>query len=681
MNTVSSQEFHGRLPSLSLHRIAQGVACLVAGSTMLLAHAQEGVSVAAKPAATPAAESRLSEVVVTATGFEQALADAPASISVVTKEELEGRRYRDVTDALLDIPGVTIEGGAGGKIETTQIYIRGLGEDYVLFLVDGKPLGSSSQAYYNGFGGAQQVSWLPPVSAIERIEVIRGPMSSLYGSSALGGVINIITKKVAKEWSGSVTVDGVVQENSKAGSENQQRFYLSGPLVQDRLGLTLYGSRFKRNEDQYTGGYAGRENKDLTAKLAWKLTDSQALGLEATHGEGDNRRTARTGAAGDVKNERDYFALTHDMDWGSRVRTNSFITRENVDITNGSYTSEYTATYLQTKTVLPLDKHMISFGAEYKKENTNHDASRFPGSRSINLSRWQMALFAEDEYFLTDRFSVVGGLRYDRNEHYGSEWIPRLYGVYRLNDAVTIKGGLSGGYKAPTLKQADDNIVEIAARGAAWDMGNKDLKPEKSTNYEIGVNWNPAQDVNASVTVYRTDFKDKISTQTICTSPTTAPACVYNGEVRARINQYVNVSSAKINGLEAAYSMPLNIGLGRAKLNTSYTFTDSEVSTGPDAGKPLNNLPKHMLNLGVDWNVTGQWKLWTKARYKSKTIDGGTAQLPAYTLMDFGATYQATQSVQLFAGLYNLLDKTVDVADYGKTLDGRRLYLGMTANF
>ena len=195
------------------------------------------------------------------------------------------------------------------------------------------------------------------------------------------------------------------------------------------------------------------------------------------------------------------------------------------------------------------------------------------------------------------------------------------------------------------------------------------------------MNWNPAQDVNASVTVYRTDFKDKISTQTICTSPTTAPACVYNGEVRARINQYVNVSSAKINGLEAAYSMPLNIGLGRAKLNTSYTFTDSEVSTGPDAGKPLNNLPKHMLNLGVDWNVTGQWKLWTKARYKSKTIDGGTAQLPAYTLMDFGATYQATQSVQLFAGLYNLLDKTVDVADYGKTLDGRRLYQGLTANF
>ncbi|WP_245587219.1 TonB-dependent receptor domain-containing protein [Comamonas composti] len=676
MNILSSSRSLAGL--FTPNSVAKAVVCLLAGGSVLLAQAQAQTQ-AEQPR--QAGETRLSETVVTATGFEQAVADAPASITVVTKEDLEGRRYRDVTDALLDIPGVSIEGGAGGKIESTQIYIRGLGEDYTLFLVDGKPLGSSSQAYYNGFGGAQQTSWLPPVSAIERIEVIRGPMSSLYGSSALGGVINIITKKVATTWTGSVTVDGVVQENSDAGSENQQRFYLSGPIVHERLGLTLYGSRFKRNEDSFTGGYAARENKDITAKLAWKLTNAQTLGLEATYGEGDNRRTARTGAEGSVENERNYYALTHEIDWGERMRTNSFITRESVDITNGSNQSKYQATYLQTKTVMPLDRHMISFGAEYKNERTDHDASRFPGSRNTNLERWQMALFAEDEFFLTDQFSVVGGIRYDRNEHYGSEWIPRLYGVYRLNEALTFKGGVSGGYKAPTLKQADDNIVEIAARGAAWDMGNKDLKPEKSTNYEIGLNWAPAQDVNASLTAYKTDFKDKISTQTICTSPANAPDCHYNGEVRSRINQYVNLSSATIKGLEAAYSMPLAVPMGRAKLNATYTYTYSDVSSGPNAGKPLSNLPRNMFNLGADWNATGRLKLWGKARYKGKSIDGGTAQLPAYTLVDVGATYQATQHVQLFGGLYNLLDKSVNLSDYGKTLDGRRLYLGLTAQF
>ena len=646
-------------------RLAAGV---LAGGAASWAQAQAG---AAQP------EAKLSAVVVTATGYEQALSDAPASITVVTQEQLEGKRYRDVTDALQDIPGISIEGGAGGKIESTQVYMRGLGEDYVLFLVDGKPLGSSSQAYYNGFGSATQVGWLPPVSAIERIEVIRGPMSSLYGSSALGGVINIITKKVASAWTGSVTVDGVVQERSDAGGEHQERFYLSGPIVSDRLGLTLYGSRFQRSEDGFTGGYAAKERKDLTAKLAWKLTGAQTLGLEATHGESDNTRTARTGAAGSVNNERDYFALTHDVDWGAGARTSSFVTREEVEITNGSNYSEYAATFANTKTVLPLGSHMLSFGGEYKKESTNHDASRFPGSRMTDLSRWQMALFAEDEYFLNDQLSVVGGLRYDRNEHYGSEWIPRLYGVYRLTPEFVLKGGVSGGYKAPTLKQADDNIVEIAARGAAWDMGNKDLKPEKSTNYEIGLNWTSPEGANAGVTVYRTSYKDKISTQTICTSPASAPDCHYNGETRQRINQYVNVSSADLTGLEASLSMPL----GAVRLSTSYTFTDSEIKSGADVGKPLNNLPRHMLNLGADWSVTGPLKLWGKARYKGKTIDGGTSQLPAYTLVDLGATYQVNKNLRLFGGLYNLLDKEVSTADYGKTLDGRRLYVGLTADF
>ena len=166
--------------------------------------------------------------------------------------------------------------------------MRGLGEDYITFLVDGKPLGASTQAYYNGFGSATQVTWLPPASAIERVEVIRGPMSSLYGSNAMGGVINIITKKVASHWSGSATVDGVLHQNGDAGRENQQRFYASGPLS-ERLGLTVYGSRFHRSEDVIQSGYAGKQRKDLTAKLAWQLDSRQSLGLEASRGLSDDR--------------------------------------------------------------------------------------------------------------------------------------------------------------------------------------------------------------------------------------------------------------------------------------------------------------------------------------------------------------------------------------------------------
>src|SRR5690606_30786964 len=147
-------------------------------------------------------------------------------------------------------------------------------------------------------------------------------------------------------------------------------FYVSGPLIADQLGLTLYGSQFNRGEDDYIGGYAAKERKDLTAKLAWKLSSAQTLGVEASYSESDNERTARTGAAGEVQNERTYYALTHDWDWGKGVRTNSFITQEDVEIVNGQNLSEYAATFLNTKTVLPLDAHILSVGAEYKEEKT-----------------------------------------------------------------------------------------------------------------------------------------------------------------------------------------------------------------------------------------------------------------------------------------------------------------------
>lgn len=130
----------------------------------------------------------LSEVTVTsasASGMAVDTTYAPASISVVTREELEGKGYRDITQALQGIPGVYVDDGPSGKGGTESISIRGMDSKYTLILVDGRPQGSG-QAYYNGYGAGAEYNWLPPISAIERIEVIRGPMSSLYGSDALG---------------------------------------------------------------------------------------------------------------------------------------------------------------------------------------------------------------------------------------------------------------------------------------------------------------------------------------------------------------------------------------------------------------------------------------------------------------------------------------------------------------
>ncbi|MBK3866298.1 TonB-dependent receptor [Pseudomonas stutzeri] len=626
----------------------------------------------------------LDDIVVTAAGYEQQLIDAPASITVISKEQLEGKYYRDVTDALQDIPGVSIEGGAGGKLESTSINIRGLGEEYTLFLVNGRPQGASSEAYYNGFGSATRFGWLPPLSAIERIEVIRGPMSSLYGSSALAGVINIITKKAtAREWSGTVSYDRLFHENSDAGPANQARYYLSGPLMQDHLALSLYGSRNHRDEDEIEGGYAEKTSIDNTALLDIVFNDMHSFQLEAGRGESDNERTQKSGAAGEMDNVRTHYGISHALNWGNGLLTDTFLTNEKVEIENGAAYSEYTATLLNSKTVLPFDHHTMTLGGEYKWETTDHDVGRFYGA-DMELERWQRALFVEDEFYVTEALSVTAGLRYDENEHYGEEFTPRLYGVYRFTDELVLKGGVSGGYKTPTLKQADTSIVENAGRGRSYDMGNSALKPENSVNYEMGLMWAAANGIRSGVTVFYTEFEDKIGKRLFCTSPASAPACTVNGIApRQTINQYINQDAAELRGVETFFNVPLTASLD---LKTNYTYSDSEITESEaspeDIGKPFNNLPQHMFNIGLDWRTTEALKLWAKARYKSETVsDEDLEQRPAYTMVDLGGLYRVSENMNVYAGLYNVFDKEISNADYGKTLDGRRLNVGVALSF
>ena len=158
----------------------------------------------------------LEEVVVTASGFEQELKEAPASMSVVTRQDLETRNYRDLAEALQDVEGIDVRGGTG-KSGGLDISIRGMPSDYTLILIDGRRQNVAGDVTPNGFGAALN-SFMPPVSAIERIEVIRGPMSTLYGSDAMGGVINIITRKVAKHWAARRTCNWAFRSTATKGS-------------------------------------------------------------------------------------------------------------------------------------------------------------------------------------------------------------------------------------------------------------------------------------------------------------------------------------------------------------------------------------------------------------------------------------------------------------------------------
>ncbi|MGL5200193.1 MAG: TonB-dependent receptor domain-containing protein, partial [Aeromonas veronii] len=430
---------------------------------------------------TQAYASEQEVMVVTASGFQQKIEDSAASISVSTREQLEKRAYRDVTDALKDVPGVVVTGGGS----SSDISIRGMGSKYTLMLVDGKKVDSRGTRPNSDGPGIEQ-GWLPPLQAIDRIEVVRGPMSSRYGSDAMGGVINVITRKTTGlAWQGSVHADSTFQENKDAGNSFQTDAYTAGSLIDGVLGLRFNGQLAHRGEDKFIQGFAEQETRSGTAVLSFKPDDHNRFDLEASRSLQDRDRTAGNSLAAKAKDslnryERTNYALTHDgqYDFGS---SSSYLQQETN--TNPGRKMELTNTIADTHTQFILGDHYLSVGGQYRYEDLHDQGNTLKvANPAEQLTRWSWAMFVEDEWSLTDSFALTGGARMDRDQNYGSHWSPRLYGVWHLDDSWTLKGGVSTGYRSPDLRMSAANWGQVTGGGSLDGMlvGNPDLKPETS---------------------------------------------------------------------------------------------------------------------------------------------------------------------------------------------------------
>lgn len=495
-------------------------------------------------------------------------------------------------------------------------------------------------------------------------------------------MINVITKKVPNEWGGSLTVDRMIQENSDSGDRDQSRYYLSGPLIPDTLALTLFGSRFHRDEDRIESGYREYDRENTTAKLNWTPNQANNIELEAGYSTQESNGSAdATGSDSEQEMVRRHQALTHDLEWGNDFSTKSYVQHENME--NRSQSATYERTTANSSTVLPFASNVLTVGAQYRTQKTENPARAIG---KANLERWDMAVFAEDQWYITDPFSLTGGLRWVKDENYGSEAVPRLYGVYTLTPQLTLKGGVSAGYRTPDLKQGDSNWIEGGGGPGrnGGDIGNSDLKPEKSATYEMAALWNGYNGVEAGITVFHTDYKDKIEKPIICDIDQGDPSCEYQGEFYDALYQYENVDKAKVQGVELTYAFPIG---HRVKVNSGYTYTDSEQQSGENKGNPLNDQPKHRANIGINWQAMEKMDLWSKARFKGRASQvagrGGalTDKYPSYTLADAGIRYRLTKQVNLYGGVYNLFDKTVSNANFGRVIDGRRYNAGITVNF
>jgi len=623
----------------------------------------------------------LGQVTVTASGHAQQLEDAPASISVITREQIEQRYYQDATDALRDIPGVIITGGGSGD-RGNDIVIRGMPSQYTLILVDGKPV-STRETRPNGSAGFEQ-DWLPPLQSIERIEVVRGPMSTLYGSDAIGGVINVITRKVAEEWGGAVQLDTIIQDDSRSGDIQQGNFSLSGPLLADTLGLQVYGRASSRQEDRFVDGFEEKNLKNLNARLSFTPTDNQDITLEAGQTKQDRRSligysapaTGCRGGCTDSDNEytREVLALNHTGRWDFGT-TDSYVQREEAE--NLTREMKVTNTSAKTALVAPLGDHLLTVGANFETEELSDRTSNQISNRTdVDASKW--ALFAEDEWMLPGNVSVTGGVRLDDDENYGSHVSPRLYGVWGMAPRWTLKGGVSTGFRSPSLREITPDWGQVSRGGDVY--GNPDLEPETSVNKELGLYFNAGRDLQANVTVFHNDFKDKITR--IACPPSVCPGGP--NQFGSDPSYRVNVDEAVTRGVEAAVSTTLARTLD---LTLSYTYTDSEQQSGEYEGEPLNQVPKHLASLQADWRVTSRLSPWLAVRYRGEESQPTTGPssssivAPSNTLVDAGLAFKLTPQATLNTGIYNIADKEIFQDEYGYVEDGRRYWLGMRVSF
>ncbi|MBS9433274.1 ligand-gated channel protein [Photorhabdus hainanensis] len=643
-----------------------------------------GVIAAISSSSVFAASNNDTIIVTTAAGFQQKIEDAPASISVVSREQLETKAYRDVTDALKDVPGVVVTGGGS----YSDISIRGMTSQYTMILIDGKRVDTRGTRPNSDNSGIEQ-GWLPPLAAIERIEVVRGPMSSLYGSDAMGGVINVITRKVQKEWRTNFRTDTTLTESKDSGNSYQSSVYTAGPVVDGLLGLKVNGLYSHRNEDKFINGFSEQEMRNGSATLSLTPDDKNTFDFEA--GRYEQKRNAIKGKSSRYDSKSDYdrnnYSITHNgiYDFGTMT---SYIQHD--DSRNPGRDMRYRDTVFNNQTVLQLlDDHTVSIGGQYRYENLHGGDNRLAYTNGLDkLTRWSWALFAEDEWQMTNDFSLTGGIRMDKDENFGSHWTPRLYGVWHVDEQWIIKGGVSTGYRSPDLRYISaDWGQQTGGRGGGNGiiLGNPNLKPEKSVNEEISVIWNNRDNFNVGLTVFNTDFKDKITEITACSRGSSKPCTVGTDPHRYTfISERINVQKANIRGVEATMNWDI---VEDWSLAANYTYTDSEQKSGKNKGKPLNKMPKHMVNATLNWQALPEIQTWTRVNFRGKTsdyLDRGERMsegTPSYAFVDIGAVYNLTKDLRVLGGVYNVFDKRVNSENYGAQLDGRRYNIGINYDF
>lgn len=639
------------------------------------------VSILALIAATPAlaqgdptvatTDAAGNEVVVTASrsGEGVAVRDLPASVTLLTADDLNERQTRVVSDVLRDVPGVAVNRTLGGL---TDVRIRGSEANHVLVLIDGIEASDPFQGQYD-------FSALLADEAA-RIEVLRGQQSSLYGSDAIGGVISYVTLTGREAPGLSVRAEGGAFGTAAGGA----RFAGFGDTFDYAVSASGYrtdGVPTARSGDRDIGSTSA----NATAKLTW--TPSETFKLTGV-GRYNYTDSLINGSEGDPTSP--LFGYTVDTP-GANTESNAFygliradlslaegrwntaltgqfadVTRDGVDSFGGEngnkgrrYKASLESSYrFGTERLVNRVTGAIDFERE-EFENTTPSAFVFQGRRATE--NW--GFVGQYELSIDDALSAGASIRHDANDRFDDATTWRVQAGYRLPFGLRVRGAYGTGVKNP-------GYYELFGYSDGVYIGNPNLKPEKSQGWEAGADYDLA---GGRATIGATYFDNRLKNEIYTTYP--APDFVATPANRT--------TRSKQHGIEAfASARPID----QLKFDWTYTWTDAEENGVEEARRPRHIASFNTTVFSADRRLSGTLTVRYNGRQKDVTFTDPTyatspvVTLKEFVLMNLNAEYRITDAISVFGRVENLLDERYEEV-FSFASPGRAGYAGVRARF
>ncbi len=641
----------------------------LAAASLLAAAPSYAADVADQRAAAPdvagrAGATAVEDVVVTANRSAQPIERVGASVTVLTQAAIEARQTTAVAELLAQTPSVNYSRN-GGPGTVTSLRIRGAEGHHTVVLIDGVKLNDPSSTQ----GGFDFGNLL--IGDASRIEVLRGAQSTLWGSQAIGGVVNIVTTEPTEAFQGSL--------DAEAGARGTTYFRGGVGGANERLSWRLAASRY--STDGYSAYAAGTEkdgydNTGLSGRLNLKITDAVSVDLRSVWSSGRVDLDAWNGDSRDYGKTQElvaYAGLNFDLlDGRFRNRIGYAHTdtdRRNFNPDNKIQTLTFDAEgqnrRWEYQGVFAVTEALnATFGVEHEKSEMksrslgdwNPNAAYGRGEAELN------SVYGQVQWTVLDGLTLTGGLRYDDHAQYGDNLLGQVAAAWSLNDGATVlRASWGQGFRAPGL-------YELYS-----EYGNLDLQPEESDSWEIGVEQRLFDRAVVSATYFQRDSDNEID-YGYCLPGDAHPICgqPYGG-------YYQNIQKAEAKGVELIGRFDVT---ERLRLNANYTWTDAKNAVGEHEGKRLRRRPEHMGNLAADYDWAFGLKTGLSVRYVGESFNdlANAVKVDAFTLVDLRASYPIDENLEVYGRIENAFDEEYQtVLGYGTA--GRGVFGGVRVRF